>query len=260
VEEAAAQGRDPEEARRAFGPMLLQRERSRDIRAVAWVEALKADVVFGWRQLRKRPVTSAAAVLSLALGIGACTSAFRLIDALLLRTMPVAHADRLYAMGLAGTGPDGTFRVSDSNEYPQFQMMRAAVKQEADMMAVSWVDRVDVMYRSGSSGEMEKAHRQFVSGNLFSVFGMKPVLGRLLTEADNDKPKAHAYAVLSYDYWSRRFGQDPRVVGRTFAMGTDIYEIVGVGPKGFTGTETGTFTDLFLPTMMYEGVTHEDWS
>lgn len=70
VEEAAAQGRDPEEARRAFGPMLLQRERSRDIRAVAWVEALKADVVFGWRQLRKRPVTSAAAVLSLALGIG----------------------------------------------------------------------------------------------------------------------------------------------------------------------------------------------
>ncbi len=260
IEEAVAQGRDPEEARRAFGPMLLQRERSRDIRAMAWMEALKADVVFGWRQLRKRPVTSAAAVLSLALGIGACTSAFRLIDALLFRTMPVAHADRLYAMELAGTGPDGSFRVSDSNEYPQFQMMRAAVKQDADMMAVSFLDRVDVMYRAGGSGEMEKAHRQFVSGNLFGAFGMKPVLGRLLTEADNQKPKAHAYAVLSYDYWSRRFGQDPRVVGGTFEMGNDLYEIVGVAPKGFTGTEPGTFTDLFLPTMMYEGVTHDDWS
>lgn len=69
IDEAVAQERDPGEARRAFGPMLLQRERSRDIRAMAWMEALKADVVFGWRQLRKRPVTSAAAVLSLALAI-----------------------------------------------------------------------------------------------------------------------------------------------------------------------------------------------
>src|ERR1700724_3476633 len=84
IEEAVKQGRDPAEARRAFGPALHQREESRDIRLIAWLESLRADAVFGWRQLVKKKVTSAAAILSLALGIGAWTSAFRLIDALLL--------------------------------------------------------------------------------------------------------------------------------------------------------------------------------
>ena len=86
------QGRDPAEARRAFGSPLRRREESRDIRLVAWLDSLRADAVFGWRQLKKRKVTSAAAILSLALAIGACTSAFRLIDALLLRPLPVANA------------------------------------------------------------------------------------------------------------------------------------------------------------------------
>src|SRR5260221_405048 len=92
--EAIEQGRDPAEARRAFGPALRLREASRDIRLIAWIESLRAAAVFGWRQLLKRKVTSAAAVLSLALAIGACTSAFRLIDALLLRPLPVAEPAR----------------------------------------------------------------------------------------------------------------------------------------------------------------------
>jgi putative ABC transport system permease protein len=95
---------------------------------------------------------------------------------------------------------------------------------------------------------------------MFSVFGLKPALGRLMTESDDLKPKQKPYAVLSYDYWVRRFGQDPKVIGRTFRMGNDLFEIVGVAPKEFTGTEPGTFTDLFLPAMMYEGVTRDDWS
>ena len=90
IEEAIEQGRDPAEARRAFGSALRLREESRDVRLLAWLDSLRADAVFGWRQLTKRKVTSAAAILSLALAIGACTAAFRLIDALLLRPLPVA--------------------------------------------------------------------------------------------------------------------------------------------------------------------------
>src|SRR5579872_3962259 len=90
IQEAIEQGRDPAEARRAFGPRLRRRDESRDVRVIAWLDSLRADAIFGWRQLTKNRVTSAAAILSLALGIGACTSAFRLIDALLLRPLPVA--------------------------------------------------------------------------------------------------------------------------------------------------------------------------
>jgi putative ABC transport system permease protein len=258
IEEGIEQGRDPDEIRKAFGSVLRHAEQSGDIRLIAWVDSLRADLVFGWRQLVKRPATSFAAVLSLALAIGCCTCVFRLIDALLLRPLPVEHADRLYAMVLRGIGPDGSLRDSDSNEYPQFALMRAAVKEDAELIAVSWVDRVDLTF--ASDAEMEKAHVQFVSGWMFSSFGLKPALGRLLTNDDDRQPKTSPYAVLSYDYWSRRFGQDPGVIGRKFQMGNDLIEIVGVAPVGFTGTETGIFTDIFLPTMMHAGVSHDDWS
>src|ERR1035438_6588863 len=88
---AIKHGRDPDEARRAFGSPLRHREHSLDVRLIAWLDSLRADAVFGWRQLMKRKVTSAAAILSLGLAIGSCTSAFRLIDALLLRPLPVAN-------------------------------------------------------------------------------------------------------------------------------------------------------------------------
>src|SRR6516225_6973910 len=110
------------------GPLLQNREQSCDAKILGWLDSLRADLIFGWRQLWKRKATTSAAVLSLGLGIGACTSAFRLADALLFRPMPIAHPDRLYAMVLRGTGPDGSLRDSDSNEYPQFRLMRAAVK------------------------------------------------------------------------------------------------------------------------------------
>ncbi len=258
IAEAIEQGREPSEAQKAFGPTLRRREESRDIRLIPWLDSLRADVVFGWRQLQKRKVSSAAAVLSLGLAIGACTSAFRLIDALLLRPLPVANAGRLYAMFCRGIGPDGTLRKTASNEYPQFRLMRAAVKDQAELIAVSYGERVDVTYKSDQ--EMEKAHVQYVSGWMFRSFGLKPALGRFLTESDDLKPRAHPYAVLSYDYWARRFGHDPRVLGRTFRMGNDVYQIVGVAPEDFTGTEPGTFTDIFVPTMMHPGVTHDDWS
>ncbi|HEV3278514.1 MAG TPA: ABC transporter permease [Terriglobia bacterium] len=258
IDEAIEHGRDPVEARRALGPPLRLREQSRDVRLVAWLDSLRADAVFGWRQLMKKKATSAAAILSLALGIGACTSAFRLIDALLLRPLPVAEPGELYALARQGVGPAGNFRTSDANEYPLFQVERSAVKGQAELIAVSYADRTDLTY--GSDEEVEKAYRQFVSGWMFSSFGLRPALGRLLIEADDLKPHAHPYAVLSYDYWTNRFGRDPKVIERTLRMGDDLYEIVGVGPEGFTGTEPGTAIDIFLPTMMNPGVTHSDWS
>jgi putative ABC transport system permease protein len=257
IAEAIENGRDPAEARKAFGSLTRHREESRDIRLSAWLDSVRADTIFGWRQLLKKRVTSAAAILSLALATGTCTAAFRLIDALLLRPMPVAAPSDLYAMLTLGTDPSGKWRIGESNEYPQFRAMRAATKDDAELIAVSYLERVDLTYKSDQ--EMEKAQRQFVSGWMFSSFGLKPTLGRLLTESDDLKPKSHPYAVLSYDYWTRRFGQDRTVIGQTFQMGNDLYQIVGVGPKGFTGTEPGTFTDVFMPTMMYAGVTHDDW-
>ena len=208
LEEAVAQGRDPAEARRAFGSALRLREESRDVRLVAWLESLRADAIFGWRQLKKNKVTSAAAILSLALGIGACTGAFRLIDALLLRPLPVAEPQQLYALARQATGPDGKLWTFDSWAYPAFQLMRAAVKDRAELMAISYSARTDLTY--GSEQDMENAYRQFVSGWMFSSFGLRPVLGRLFTVSDDVKPGANPYAVLSYDYWTRRFGQDPQ--------------------------------------------------
>jgi predicted permease len=115
---------------------------------------------------------------------------------------------------------------------------------------------LDVTYSSDQ--EFEKAHGQFVSGWMFSDFQIRPALGRLLTVNDDLKPGAHPVAVLSYDYWTRRFARDPNVIGRSVRIGPDwrvgqtgqVFEIIGVAPERFTGTETGVLIDIFLPTMM----------
>ncbi len=258
IQEAIEQGRDPVEVRKALGPLLRLREESRDVRLIIWLDSLRADAIFGWRQLMKNKVASAAAILSLALGIGACTGAFRLIDALLLRPLPVSQPQELYALARQGIDPEGRFETFDGWAYPDFQRMRAAAKGQAELIAISYSERTDVTY--GSDQDMEKAYVQYVSGWMFSSFGLRPALGRLLTESDDHKPNAYPYAVLSYDYWRHRFGQDPKVIGRTFRMGNDLYEIVGVGPQRFTGTEAGTMIDIFVPTMMHPGVIRRDWT
>ena len=257
VAEAVASGREPAEARRALGPALQQREASRDVRFVPWLDSLRADVVYGWRQILKRKVTSAAAILSLALGIGACTGAFRLIDAVLLRPLPVAHAERLYGAFLEGDD-HGTIRRINEWAYPCFTRMRGAVKDRAELVAVSYAARTDLTYRTKS--ETERAYVQYVSGWMFGAFGLRPAVGRPLTADDDRKPRAHPVAVLSYDYWTRRFARDPDAVGRTFTLAGDLYQIVGVIDPPFTGTEPGTVTDIFVPTMMHPGVEHGDWT
>lgn len=258
IAEAIEVGRDPAEVRRAFGSALRKREESREAKLIPWIDSVRADAVFGLRQLKKNKVASAAAILSLALGIGACTSAFRLIDAVLLRPLPVAHPEQLYILGRLGIFQGGEAQVSYASEYPMFREMRNAVRDQAEMIAISNADRIDLTYASDE--EMEKAYRQYVSGWMFDSFGLKPVLGRLFTENDDVTPGAHPYAVLSYDYWLHRFGNDPNVIGRTIRIGNDLYQIIGVSPDRFTGTEPGVSVDIFIPTMMNPYVTRADAS
>ncbi|HKV25592.1 MAG TPA: ADOP family duplicated permease [Candidatus Acidoferrum sp.] len=258
LEEALARGRGPNEARRAFGSPLRHREASRDARLVTWLDSLRADASFGLRQLRKSKITSAAAILSLALAMGLAVTGFRLLDAFLWRPLPVAHADRLYAVVRQGIGPAGDFRISDSNEYPLFTRERAAVRDDAELVAVSYSERAELTFNTDA--DIEKVNRQYVSGWMFPAFGLMPAAGRLFTADDDRIPGEPAYAVLSYQYWTRRFGRDPGVVGRAIRMDNRIFTVIGVSPKGFTGSEPGTMMDVFLPTTMYEGVTHSDWS
>jgi putative ABC transport system permease protein len=261
VAEAVEQGRDPEEARRALGrsyEQRRQRERGHEIRTVRWFELLSADVRFGWRQLKRNKMTSIVAILSLALAMGACIGAFRLMDALLWRPLPVAHAERVFAISREASDLQGKPIRSDMWAYPSFSLMRDAVKEQAELIAVSPASRTDVTYSSDQ--EMEKANVQYVSGSMFGAFGVHPALGRLLTESDDQKPGDHPYAVLSHDYWTQRFGQDRQVVGRTLHMGNVIYQITGVVDGPFTGTEPGTMTDIFLPDMMHPAVTRSDAS
>jgi predicted permease len=248
IEEAIASGRDPREAQRAFGSKLRTREASYRIRTTGWLESLLSDVSFGWRQLCRNKLASVAAVFSLALGIGSCVAAFRLIDALLWRPLPIAGSSKLYVLSHKMTGFDGK-PVEDGHwATPEFKVMRDAVKEQADLIAISDADRTDLTW--STDDDMEKAHVAYVSGNMFPLFGLEPALGRLLTPADDRGPGLYPYAVLSWDYWNHRFGRDPHVLGSSLHIGDQTFEIIGVGPRDFTGTEKGTVTDMFLPVNM----------
>ena len=220
---------------------------------------VRSDATYALRRLAQTKIISAAAILSLALAAGACVTAFRLIEALLLRPLPVASPERLFVVEFHSPNIDES-RIStyDSNSYPSFERMKQAVQDQAKLTAVSYTDRTDLTY--SSDDEMEKAFTQFVSGDMFAILGLKPALGRLLAGSDDLKPGAHPVAVISYDYWAARFGRDPRVVGKTFRLGDGLYQIVGVSPAEFTGTETGASVDIFLPMMMKNPTTLRSWN
>ncbi len=199
------------------------------------------------------------AKVGLALAIGSCTGAFRLIDAILLRPLPVTEPDRLHYLTYSFVDQAGAHQESDSFSYPLFSRMRESVKDAADLFAIGYASRIGVSY--GDYNETETVPRQYLSGDTFAIFGLRPAAGRLLSPADVDKPGAHPVVVLSYDYWNSRFGRDPKIVGRTFLSGTQHYQIVGVAPEGFTGTEPGSLTGIFVPmTMNAEAVPRDDWS
>jgi len=259
IEEAIERGRSPEEARRAFGGVLRHREASRDLKLLPWLDALAADAVFAWRQLHKHRTASAAAILSLALAIGATTAAFRLVDALLLRPLPVSDPHRLYDLAVTYIDNEGRADYRDDQDYPTFRTFRRTVGGKAALILASGGYQEDLTI--GASDEIERPFREYVSGNFFPELGVQPALGRLLTPNDDVTPGGHPVAVIGYDYWRRRFGRDPGVIGKTFRFAGVVYQIVGVAAPGFTSVEPGVMTDIYIPASMnVDALNSPGWS
>ena len=162
---------------------------------------------------------------------------------MLLRPLPVADSHRLFFV--TTTFVDTTTRrtPTTTSTTPPFSAIghcrgiRRIDGRRDDGAAVGEI----------TAGEPEPLYRQYVSGNVFGSFGLQPALGRLIGPGDDVQPGGHPVAVLSHDFWTRRFGGDPGVVGRTLRLGSQPYEIIGVAPRGFTGTEPGRLTDVFIP-------------
>lgn len=262
VEELTRRGISPKQAkehtRRRFGSPLLLRESSKDIKLFPRFESILQDVAFGLRLWRKNVIGTASAVVSVSLAIGACTAAFSLIDALILRPLPVRDPQQLvYAVYRSQVAPDDRA----SFNYPLFERMRDASRAQMQLFSMSYQSRRDAVF-DGSGGQPEKVYGQWISGAALSILGVTPALGRLLTESDDLKPGQHPVAVLSYDFWSRRFGLDPTVLGRWVTIRGKQLQIVGVTEKGFTGVEPGVMTDLWAPSMMWDdaAISSTGWS
>src|SRR5579883_657568 len=236
--------RDAErEARRRLGSSLAFREQGRDIRLSPRIEALCKDARFGLRMLAKDRAVTTAAVASLALAIGACTAAFALIDAAILRPLPVRDPERLVFVSY----DIGTPAHAVSFSYPMLEKLRAGSDGQAELFAGSAQFLGTARF---GNAEAEKIHLQNVTGNFFGVLGLRAAAGRLLRPQDDLRPGAHPVAVISYRYWQRRFGGSPKALGQWFENNGKQFQIVGVAQKEFTGIETGILTDIWTPTMM----------
>ena len=182
VDALVERGFSPETARgmamKEMGNVERQMEHCREVRAWQWLEILRADVRFGWRQLMKRKVTTTAAVLSLALGIGSCVAAFRLVDALFLRPMPVSDPASLYVAAYTRQPTEYLPGFFETNSYPLFEDARDVTKGEAEVAAASTISHIDLTY--GSEAETEKVYRQWVSGELFSMLGIEAHDGKAI--------------------------------------------------------------------------------
>ncbi|MEO5822896.1 MAG: ADOP family duplicated permease [Vicinamibacteraceae bacterium] len=219
----------------------------------SWAASVADDAWYAGRQLLRRKLATAAAIISLGLAMGACLAAFQLTDGLLFRPLPIGGADRLHVISHLSQDANGQPRWIGAYEYPLFARLRDAARPQAELLAASPAERLDVTYRSDA--ELETASVQYVSGALFTRFGLRPAAGRLFTDADDRTPGAHPVALITHDYWRRRLGGDPGAIGRTVRVGAAAFTIVGVVQPGFAGTETGTVTDVFLPTAMNRAVT-----
>jgi predicted permease len=238
-------------ARRDLGSPLVVRTRTRDVWTFPSVDQLLRDLAYGWRQITRAKVSSGAAILTLAVAVGACLTTFAVMDALLYRPLPIRNADRLHVLTRESHGPGAPTRSFDGVEYPLFQRMRAAVTG-ATLVGASYTTRADITF--GGDQDIEKAYVQYVSGDFFAQFGLRPAAGRLLTQADDVVPGGHQVAVISEGYWTRRFARDPRALGRSLRFGPTTFEIVGVVAAPFTGIEPGLSVDVLLPTMMHPSV------
>jgi putative ABC transport system permease protein len=283
-------GMSREEARRAalrsFGAVEPLKEQYRTRRGVPFLDTFAQDLRYALRMLRKSPGFTAVALLSLAFGIGTNVAIFSVVDALLLRPLPVPDAEQLVALSkLTRDGePLPLFsyaafrRLSAAISPPRgagsttpaaaafsgllaFTMdFTAMVRPEAELPAAGGASDLGapgVRLPAGSvpaGGAPESARAVLVSGSFFAVLGVVPAAGRTFDAADDALPGLPQAAVLSYGYWQRRFGRDPRVVGRVLRVNGAPLTVVGVAPRGFRGIMADAEPDLFLPLTLRDAV------
>jgi putative ABC transport system permease protein len=240
-------GVSPEEAHyaalRRFGNQLVLREESRDMWNWNWLETFLQDIRYGLRTLAKSPGFTAVALLTLALGIGANTAIFQLVDAVRLRTLPVKDPQSLAIvhlkrdMWVSGNfmGPYAEFT------YPLWQQVRQH-QQAFSSIAVWSGDQTNL----ATGGEMDIAHDIWVSVDFFTVLGVRPFVGRLISASD-DQPGCAGGVDLSYAFWQRRYGGDASAIGKTLALDGHPFPILGVTPPGFYGVSVGDQFDLAVP-------------
>ncbi len=215
VEDLRERGMDPgaarKAARREFGGIDAMKEEYRDRRGISSIEILAKDIGHAIRGLRRSPAFTIAAVLSLALGIGANTAIFSFIDRLMLHMLPVEQPEQL--LSLYKTGGWGRGYAS----YPQYLAFRKHPELFNGVLARSGASKV--RFDAAHNSHAEFVEREFVSGNFFDVLGVKPALGRVFTDADDRTPQGHPLAILSYDFWRSRFGLGSRRRARQGADG-----------------------------------------
>jgi predicted permease len=242
IQDNIRKGMPPAEARRAallaFGGLEQIKEDCRDERGVAFLETLLQDLRYALRMLRRSPAFTTAAVLSLALGIGANTAIFTLIHAALLRSLPVERPGELYQVRKWSPRSNNWI---ESVSYPFYLEMREASADFGQILANS---PYDVMVRIGSGGP-ERVRIDRVTGNYFSMLGVSAELGRTLTPSDEDR--SEPAVVLSHRYWDRRFGADRGVVGRRIVIDGSSMTIVGVAARGFGGLDSHLAVDAWYP-------------
>jgi putative ABC transport system permease protein len=209
------------------------------------------DLRYATRMLGKSPAFTAVVVLSLALGIGANTAIFSLIDAVLLKMLPVQNPEQL--VQLTWTGSDG--RRDDSFSYPGFEEFRDHSPVFSGVFAFESLGRVNV----GVNGRGELAVGQVVSGNYYSVLGVNAIVGRTISPEDDRVPGANPVAVINYNHWKGRFNLDPAIVGRSITINGSPFTVIGVTPPEFFGLQTGDSVDLTIPTKVLAQVKPE-WS
>src|SRR5436309_6725434 len=207
------------------------------------------DFRYALRQLRKNPGFTTVAVLTLALGIGANTGIFTLVNAVMLKSLPVPNPEQLYLVTDKESLP-GISRFA----YPTFKNARAAMPRGSEMAAASWVGR---FYASFGGGEPEMVTGQLVSGNYFATLQTSSAKGRLLGENDDREVAGSPSAVISYACWERRFGRDPNIIGRKLTVNGMPVQVVGVAAQRFFGAQVGAAPEFWLPTTMQSAVRYQ---
>src|SRR5262245_26379080 len=249
IEQKVDEGLDPAEARRAalieLGGKEQVKENVREARAGHLIETLWRDLRYGLQMLRRDPGFTGAAVFSLALGIGANTAIFSLMDAVLLKMLPVKNPEQLFFLERGGVQRND--REGNGLSYAFFEQLRAQRAVLAAVCAFDGSTRISVAV----DGQVEVAHSQVVSGSFFAALGVNAVFGRVFTHDDNKILGGHPVLVISYNYWQRRFARDPAIVGKSVAVNGHPFPIIGVTPPDFFGVTVGESPDVWAPAMMW---------